>query len=182
MDANSENLRLLKKELPWVTEFIPKDVGNFFVYQMDDRILNQLVAKNSWVDGKPHNYLDDIFLVDKLGQKIGTVGVVSVVKPVSEFVWWPPHFVQVNQTANDYPWENVSKTLGRLGEAAENMRYIVRIHSNDSCLSSSRLSDFYIYKVPKTIIEIGILKWLYQRLHQKHEEIPEYLDRILNKE
>ena len=60
MKINSETLRLLGKELPWVTRYMPKNEGDFYVQIMDLNVLDLC-----------GDFDHKIYFVDKSGQEIG---------------------------------------------------------------------------------------------------------------
>ena len=161
MKVNSETLKLLGKELPWVYELMLEDTKRFYVKLMDLEVLSLNVKADEY-DRFPWQ---KVYLIDGRGRVIGLVGVKTEPIKSCRFIWRPPFFQWYDgqETVRKEFSESLDGAIKRIGDIAWDTRYIVELD----------FREITIHKLPNRA------KSMREWLDQKSAEASEQLHKVL---
>jgi hypothetical protein len=125
MKINNETLAVIKKELPWIGDFLPKFTNTFKVQIIDLDLLS--LTPKGYYNSNGWRARGRVLLIDGDGHLAGEVSKKKGLVSESQLcLRWP--FVKHTEVIQDIKFrETVEDAIRRLGKLTDGVRYVMEI-------------------------------------------------------
>jgi hypothetical protein len=164
MKINNETLAVIKKELPWIGDFLPEFTNTFKVQIIDLDLLS--LTPKGYYESSGWRARGRVLLIAGDGHFAGEVGKKKGPVSESQFCFrWP--FVKHVEVIQDIEFrETVEDAIRRLGKSTDGVRYIMEIKELGCDWDPAIVT---LHKLPKKISTLRY--WIDQKAIELNDEL-----------